>query len=67
MGDRGMKQTCANPNPANGAYGRNGNFYTDVIFVDPVGCENASGCGSPVGLPRGRLYRAKACGPDWRK
>jgi hypothetical protein len=30
-----MKQTWANPNPANGAYGRNGNFQTDVIFVDP--------------------------------
>ncbi len=30
-----MKQTWAYPNPANGAYGCNGNLYTDVIFVDP--------------------------------
>ena len=31
-----MKQTWANPNPANSAYGCNGNLYTDVIFVDPA-------------------------------
>jgi hypothetical protein len=27
-----MKQTWANPNPANGAYGRKGNFYTDKLL-----------------------------------
>lgn len=62
-----MKQTWANPNPANGAYGRNGNFYTDVIFVNLWGAKMHPAVGRPVGRPRGRLYLAKGFGPDWRK
>lgn len=29
-----MKQTWANPSPAGGKFGRKGNLFTDVIFVD---------------------------------